>query len=163
MKKLIALTFVAACVTAPFTWADGPGGHGGDQQQWQHAPQGGPQGGAQNNHYDNSHNNHYDDHHDDHRDNHQPSRDNHHGPQFSGGHTMAHRDYFRSGGHDFRRGYPMPQEYRGSHYRIDDWRDRGLPEPPHDGYWSYIDGNYILVAAATGIISAIVYSAVTGN
>jgi len=64
-------------------------------------------------------------------------------------------DRFAWNGHDFRRGYPAPQAFRGPHYRVDDWRDRGLYEPPRGEHWAYIDGNYVLVAAATGIITAI--------
>ncbi|MDU6077967.1 MAG: RcnB family protein [Pantoea sp.] len=66
------------------------------------------------------------------------------------------RDHFAWNGHDFRRGHPMPHEYRGPHYRVDDWRERRLPEPPRGEYWSYIDGNYVLIAAATGIITSLI-------
>ncbi|MCQ4010676.1 RcnB family protein, partial [Klebsiella pneumoniae] len=33
---------------------------------------------------------------------------------------------------------------------VRDWSDRGLPPPPEGHHWSYIDGNYVLIAAATG-------------
>jgi Predicted integral membrane protein len=49
----------------------------------------------------------------------------------------------------------MPPEFRGPHYRVDDWRERRLPEPPRGEYWSYIDGNYVLIAAATGVITSL--------
>lgn len=52
----------------------------------------------------------------------------------------------------------MPPEYRGPHYRVDDWRARRLPEPPRGQYWSYIDGNYVLIAAATGVITSLILS-----
>lgn len=64
-------------------------------------------------------------------------------------------DRFAWNGHDFRLGHPAPPEFRGPHYRVDDWRTRGLYAPPRGEHWAYIDGNYVLVAAATGIISAI--------
>lgn len=74
----------------------------------------------------------------------------------SGGHHEGGRDHFAWNGHDFRRGHPMPQEYRGPHYRVDDWRERDLPAPPRGQYWSYIDGNYVLIAAATGVITSLI-------
>lgn len=65
------------------------------------------------------------------------------------------RDHFAWNGHDFRRGHPVPVRYRDTHYRVSDWRARGLYEPPAGDYWSYINGNYVLVAAATGVIATI--------
>ncbi|WP_241650099.1 RcnB family protein [Rosenbergiella collisarenosi] len=64
--------------------------------------------------------------------------------------------HFSYRGHDFDRGRPVPETFRGPDYRIDDWRDRGLPSPPHGQHWAYIDGNYLLVAATTGIITSII-------
>ena len=66
------------------------------------------------------------------------------------------RDHFAWQGHDFRRGHPVPQEYRGDHYRVADWHERGLREPPRGYHWANIDGNYVLIAAATGVITALV-------
>ncbi len=65
------------------------------------------------------------------------------------------RNRFAWRGDEFRRGYPAPQRYRGDYYRVDDWRHRGLQPPPRGHYWSYIDGRYVLIAAATGVITAI--------
>ncbi|ORM73409.1 hypothetical protein HA48_09815 [Pantoea wallisii] len=144
MKKT-TLTIIAsliACSTliSGTSWADGPGdhrweSHGNDQHQDRgHSPdrdehRGGDRGRG-------------DDHHDNYASHRMP--EGHHGG-----------DRFAWNGHDFRRGYPAPQAFRGSHYRVDDWRDRGLYEPPRGEHWAYIDGNYVLVAAATGIITAI--------
>jgi len=149
MKKTtlrVIATFIAcSSLISTVSWADGPGDHHG--QQWQQhdgdrhddrgrGPQGhGPQG-------------------------HGPERAPGH-DRFAGGPRDNHRgdrDHFAWNGHDFRRGHPMPQEYRGSHYRVDDWRARRLPEPPRGEYWSYIDGNYVLIAAATGIITSLIFS-----
>ncbi len=66
------------------------------------------------------------------------------------------RDHFAWQGHDFRRGHPVPQAYRGDHYRVADWHERGLREPPRGYHWANIDGNYVLIAAATGVITALV-------
>jgi len=149
MKKTtlrVIATFIAcSSLISTVSWADGPGDHHG--QPWQqhdgdrrdgdrHDDRGrGPQG-------------------------HGPDR----GPQhdrFAGGprgdrHEDRDRDHFAWNGHDFRRGHPMPHEYRGPHYRVDDWRARRLPEPPRGEYWSYVDGNYVLIAAATGIITSLI-------
>lgn len=66
------------------------------------------------------------------------------------------RDHFAWQGHDFRRGHPVPQEFRGDRYRVADWHERGLREPPRGYHWANIDGNYVLIAAATGVITALV-------
>lgn len=77
------------------------------------------------------------------------------GPQH-GAHHNDGRDHFAWNGHDFRRGHPVPHAYRGPHYRVDNWRERHLPPPPRGQYWSYIDGNYVLIAAATGVITSLI-------
>lgn len=73
------------------------------------------------------------------------------------------RDRFSWNGHDFRRGHPMPQRFRGNDYRVNDWRARGLYEPPRGAHWAYVDGNYVLIAAATGVIAAILLGSALGN
>ncbi|PWC11430.1 hypothetical protein B4923_13965 [Brenneria roseae subsp. americana] len=69
--------------------------------------------------------------------------------------SFRERDHFVWSGNDFRKGHPAPQRFRGDSYRVNDWRARGLHEPPAGQHWAYIDGNYVLIAAATGIITAI--------
>lgn len=156
MKKT-TLTLIAsfiACSTlfSSVSWADGPGdqrwqSHGGDQHQdhGRGPDHGGDRGPDRGDNHDRGH---------DHDRGPGPDRHDHYAD-----HRMpeGHRggDRFAWGGHDFRRGYPAPPEFRGPHYRVDDWRDRGLYEPPRGEHWAYIDGNYVLVAAATGIITAI--------
>ncbi|ADU68364.1 RcnB family protein [Pantoea sp. At-9b] len=157
MKKT-TLTLVAsliACSTliSSASWADGPGDqrwqqHGGNQHQDHgngpdrggnsgpdHGNNRGPDRGADRGPGPGRGNDHYAG---------RPMPEGHHGG-----------DRFAWNGHDFRRGYPAPPEFRGPHYRVDDWRGHGLYAPPRGEYWSYIDGNYVLVAAATGIITAI--------
>lgn len=72
-------------------------------------------------------------------------------------HFRDHReqDHFAWNGNQFHRGQPAPEQFRGEHYRINDWRGRGLPAPPIGQYWSAVNGNYMLIAAATGIITSI--------
>ncbi|TKI06985.1 RcnB family protein [Martelella alba] len=71
-----------------------------------------------------------------------------------GGPEMGRHFAYR--GHDFERGKPAPQDFRGRDFRVDNWRDKGLPPPPEGQYWSYINGNYVLIAATTGIITSII-------
>ncbi|MDO7775535.1 RcnB family protein, partial [Escherichia coli] len=53
--------------------------------------------------------------------------------------------------------------YRGNDYRVSNWNDRGLPPPPQGQHWSYINGNYVLIAAATGIITSILVNGVLSH
>ncbi len=73
------------------------------------------------------------------------------------------QDHFAWRGNDFRKGHPAPAPFRGDEYRVRDWSDRGLPPPPEGHHWSYIDGNYVLIAAATGIITSILVSGALGH
>ncbi|MGK3144373.1 RcnB family protein [Pantoea sp. C2G6] len=86
-------------------------------------------------------------------------RDNHRHDEDKNRHDRerrSDRDHFAWQGHDFRRGHPIPQEYRGDRYRVANWHERGLPEPPRGEHWANIDGNYVLIAAATGVITSLV-------
>ncbi|MCG8709953.1 RcnB family protein [Brenneria sp. 4F2] len=73
------------------------------------------------------------------------------------------RDHFVARGNNFRKGHAAPQRFRGDDYRVNDWRARGLREPPAGQHWAYIDGNYVLIAAATGIITSILLNSVLHN
>lgn len=73
------------------------------------------------------------------------------------------RDHFAWNGHDFRRGHPAPDRFRGDDYRVDDWHDRGLYEPPRGEHWAYVDGNYVLIAAVTGVITSIILGNMSGH
>lgn len=68
--------------------------------------------------------------------------------------------HFTYGGHNIVRGQPLPRDFRGNDYRIDDWRHRGLPAPPDGHRWAYVDGNYLLVAATTGIVTSIILNSI---
>lgn len=148
MKKTIL-----ACLITLFTistslstvaYADGPDGHQG--QQWQ------PRQGGNNN--------------GDHRGQGKqegPGRSESRGHEPRGNAHGGERDHFAWNGHNFRRGHPAPQRFRGDAYRVHDWRARGLREPPRGQYWSYIDGNYVLIAVATGIITSIIMGSVMSN
>ena len=71
-----------------------------------------------------------------------------------GGPDIPH--HFAYKGHDFERGKPVPEDFRGGDYRVYDWQDKGFPPPPDGQHWAYVDGNYVLIAATTGIITSII-------
>lgn len=83
-------------------------------------------------------------------------------PGHSGGHRPGPPQGFRSPyvRHSrWRRGYRMPPSYWGRAYVVNDWGSYGLYAPPAGYEWRYIDGQYILAAVATGIISSIILAA----
>jgi Ni/Co efflux regulator RcnB len=53
----------------------------------------------------------------------------------------------------------MPQGDWGRGMVISDWGRYHLRRPPYGYEWRYIDGNYVLAAVATGIISSIIIGA----
>jgi Ni/Co efflux regulator RcnB len=75
-----------------------------------------------------------------------------------------HRGYYvrhDRGRHDdwYRRGGYIPVEYRDRRYVVDDWRVYHLRQPPY-GY-RYVrgdDGQFLLVAIASGVIADILLS-----
>ncbi|WP_338562005.1 RcnB family protein [Erwinia sp. E_sp_B01_3] len=58
--------------------------------------------------------------------------------------------------HDFHQGRPLPKRYRGDGYQVTDWHKRGLKAPPAGHRWQNVDGNYVLIAVATGVITSII-------
>ncbi|MEN8283660.1 RcnB family protein [Acinetobacter gerneri] len=57
----------------------------------------------------------------------------------------------------YRTGDRLPTMYRTTRYYVNDWQNYHLNEPPRGYRWANVDGNYILVALATGIISQILF------
>ena len=57
---------------------------------------------------------------------------------------------------EWRKGYHMKQEdwNRGDH--IDNWKQYHLHQPPRGYEWRRVDGNYVMAAAATGVIASVV-------
>lgn len=70
--------------------------------------------------------------------------DDHRGPHFD-----EHGGHFRYG-----RGERLPAHYRA--YRVDDWRARHLRPPPRGYYWTRVDNDYVLAAAASGVIASVI-------
>lgn len=54
----------------------------------------------------------------------------------------------------WRRGAYVPPAYRG--YYVQDWGYYGLRPPPRGYRWIYADGNFVLMAAATGLIADLI-------
>lgn len=57
---------------------------------------------------------------------------------------------------DFRKGRPLPQQYRGAGYQVNDWQKHGLKAPPSGHRWMNVNGNYVLIAIATGVIASVI-------
>jgi Ni/Co efflux regulator RcnB len=81
---------------------------------------------------DDHHDDRHDDHHDDHHDNH---------------HYVHHQEW--------RKGYRMNHDDWNRGARID-YRRYHLHAPPRGYEWREVDGNYVLAAVATGMISSII-------
>ena len=144
MKKttlaLLMTVFTASTLFSTVSQADGP-----PDQQWHQQGGHGDHGDGPGRGPDRGHGDRGPGPHDrgDYHDGHGPDR------------HFEERDRFAWQGHDFRRGRPLPPDFRGDDYRVNDWNDRGLREPPRGQHWAYIDGNYVLIAAATGVITSI--------
>lgn len=64
----------------------------------------------------------------------------------------AHEGWYKKGG-------VMPNDYRNNRYVVSDWRSEHLREPPHGYHWVRSDnGDFLLVAVTTGVISSILLS-----
>ncbi|WP_213765508.1 RcnB family protein [Caballeronia sp. dw_19] len=57
---------------------------------------------------------------------------------------------------DWHRGDRLPGDYRDRRYVVDNWRDEGLQPPPGGYQWVSLNGGYVLVAIATGVIANII-------
>ncbi|WP_244816861.1 RcnB family protein [Caballeronia sp. Lep1P3] len=65
----------------------------------------------------------------------------------------------RDRGHpDWHKGDRLTGEYRDHQYVVDDWRGHGLRQPPRGYQWVGVGADYVLVAAATGLIAQVVLS-----
>lgn len=63
------------------------------------------------------------------------------------------------GDHHWRRGDRLPDEYRRREYVVNDWDRYHLQAPPRGYQWMNVDGNYMLVAIASGLIANLVLGA----
>ena len=60
---------------------------------------------------------------------------------------------------NWKKGYRMSKTDWGRGMVISDYRSYSLTPPPRGYQWRYIDGNYVLAAVATGIISSVIIGA----
>jgi Ni/Co efflux regulator RcnB len=58
--------------------------------------------------------------------------------------------------HRYYRGDRLPPGLRTRHYVVDDWRGHRLSAPPRGYRWVQVDADYVLIAAATGLIASII-------
>ncbi len=56
---------------------------------------------------------------------------------------------------DWHQGGRIAKEDWGRGQKVD-WRGHHLRKPPHGYEWRQVDGNYVLAAAATGLIASLV-------
>ncbi|MCP1651568.1 RcnB family protein [Pseudomonas sp. GD04087] len=139
MNKSVALICAALMLGSPLASFAQPGpgpdngpnrqDNRGPQQQHYQQPQRPPQGG----HKQQNHPGQYEAH---------AYRNPSYRPQ--AGMPVPHRDW--------RRGVVVEPVYRGDRYWVTDWHARHLYAPPRDHRWLYVNGDYILVAIASGVI-----------
>lgn len=60
--------------------------------------------------------------------------------------------------HNLYQGNRLPPEYRNRKHVVNDWRARRLSAPPRGHQWVKVDNDYVLMAAATGLIAQIILS-----
>lgn len=94
---------------------------------------------------------------DDNRGNGYRGNDNH-GNDFRGGRPQMAHDRGAGPRHDLRQGGRLPSQYRNRQYVVNDWRGHHLNAPPRGYQWVQTGGDYVLVAAATGLIASILLS-----
>lgn len=58
--------------------------------------------------------------------------------------------------HNLYKGNRLPPEYRNRKHVVNDWRARRLSAPPRGHQWVKVDNDYVLMAAATGLIAQII-------
>jgi len=71
------------------------------------------------------------------------------------GHGQYRHDNGDRGHHNWRRGQRISRSEWGQYQRVD-WRRHHLRQPPRGYEWRQVDNNYVLAAAATGLIASII-------
>ena len=81
---------------------------------------------------------------------HDHDRDHHDRPVVIEHERGNHEGWYHRGGY-------VPAEYRDRRYVVEDWRSYRLREPPRGYQWVRSDnGDFLLVAAATGVITDLI-------
>ncbi len=60
--------------------------------------------------------------------------------------------------HAYHKGDRLPAREHTKEYEVNDWRSRGLREPPEGHHWVRSGDDYVLAAIATGVIADIALS-----
>lgn len=131
MKKLgiVALSTLLLASTSFSSFAEGPQGGPDDHQQVKRLPQDQQQDGHNAKSQHNGQ---------------QPQQVDHRQAQ----HHQKHQE--------FRKGHTLDAKYRGNGYQVNDWQKHGLKAPPPGHRWQNVDGNYVLIAVASGIIASVI-------
>jgi Ni/Co efflux regulator RcnB len=79
-----------------------------------------------------------------------------HGPRGFDRRDVRNDRHFDGHGRQFYRGARVPNEYRGRHYVVNDWRGRHLHAPQRGQQWVQVGTDYALIAIATGVIAQLV-------
>ena len=79
-------------------------------------------------------------------------RDDHHDDHRAAAMHDAHE---RGAGpdHAWHRGDRLPDSYRDRRYEVTDWRAHHLSAPPTGYHWVNVNGDFVLAAVATGVIT----------
>lgn len=72
------------------------------------------------------------------------------------GHTQNSPQQTPKPHQDWKKGHQVPQHYRDDRYAISDWRQHDLPAPARGQRWMEVNGDYVLMAVATGVIASII-------
>lgn len=57
---------------------------------------------------------------------------------------------------DWHKGGRVPADYRGGQYVVNDWHAHQLRQPPRGYHWVDVNGDYVLIAATSGLIAQII-------
>ena len=73
------------------------------------------------------------------------------------GNSMAMQRHDNNDNHrNWRKGGRIERNDWNRGQRVNDWQNRHLQRPPRGYEWRRVDNNYVLAAAATGLIAAMV-------
>ena len=79
-------------------------------------------------------------------------RDDHHDDHRAAAMHDAHERGARPD-HAWHRGDRLPDSYRDRRYEVTDWRAHHLSAPPTGYHWVNVNGDFVLAAVATGVIT----------
>ena len=72
------------------------------------------------------------------------------------GNMMDRHDNDNNRHNNWRKGGRIDRNDWNRGQRVNDWQNRHLQRPPRGYEWRRVDNNYVLAAAATGLIAALV-------